>query len=73
MRLKITVKTKSSKHELQHIKENEYIAYIHAPPIDGKANKELIELLSEYFDTAKSKISIISGKESKHKIIKINP
>ncbi|MDD5731619.1 MAG: DUF167 domain-containing protein [Patescibacteria group bacterium] len=42
-----------------------------APPIEGKANKELINILSEHFDVPKSKISILSGEKSRNKIVEI--
>ena len=32
-----------------------------AKPVDGEANKALIEFLAEYFDTAKKNIQILSG------------
>jgi uncharacterized protein (TIGR00251 family) len=44
---------------------------ITAPPVEGKANKKCIAYLAKYFDVAKSKIEIISGKTSKNKLIKI--
>jgi len=44
---------------------------ISAPPIEGKANKELINILSEHFKVSKSKISIISGDKSRNKVIEI--
>lgn len=42
-----------------------------APPVDGKANKELIKFLSEVLDVPKSKIEIIAGKTSRDKLISI--
>lgn len=42
-----------------------------APPIEGRANKELIKILSDYFSVSKSKISIVSGEKSKNKIVEI--
>jgi len=44
---------------------------ITAPPVEGKANKKCIAYLAKYFDVAKSRIEIISGKTSKIKLIKI--
>lgn len=41
---------------------------ISAPPVDGKANKAVIEFLSEYFDVPKSKIELKSGLTSKNKL-----
>ncbi len=46
--------------------------YLTAVPIKGRANKELIELLSEKLNVARSKISIIRGEKNKEKIIEVN-
>ena len=47
---------------------DEYIRIkISAPPIENKANKELISFLSDILDINKSKIKIISGEKSKLK------
>jgi len=40
---------------------------IRAAPVDGKANKELIETLSDRFDLPKSAIEILGGDTSKTK------
>jgi uncharacterized protein len=37
----------------------------------GKANKRLLEILSEYFNVPKSKISIVSGAKSRDKIVEV--
>jgi uncharacterized protein len=42
-----------------------------APPLEGKANKELINILSEHFKVPKSKISILHGEKSRNKIVEI--
>lgn len=53
-------------------KENDYLkAYISSPAIEGKANKALVELLSEYFRVKKEKISIIKGLNSSRKSVEI--
>ena len=44
---------------------------ISAPPIENKANKELIEFCSDLFDVNKSKLKIVSGDKSKLKKILI--
>jgi len=43
-----------------------------APPINGRANIELIELLSNYYQVHKNKIQITKGLTSRQKIIKIS-
>jgi len=44
---------------------------VNAPPVEGKANKELIRFLSEHFHTAKSNIKILQGETSRDKIVEI--
>ncbi len=45
---------------------------ITSPPVDGKANKTLIEFLSKTFKVPKSSFEIIKGETSKEKTILIN-
>jgi hypothetical protein len=42
---------------------------IAAPPVEGKANKELIEFLSEVLGVSKSRITIEKGTTSRRKLI----
>ncbi len=49
---------------------NEYVRIkISSPPLENRANKELISFCSNLFDINKSQISIISGEKSKLKKI----
>lgn len=43
-----------------------------APPVEGKANKALIQLLSKTIGIPKSDIEIISGERSSEKILRIS-
>lgn len=46
--------------------------YLTAIPVNNKANKKLIELLSKELKISKSNIKIIKGEKNKEKIIAIN-
>jgi hypothetical protein len=64
----IKISPNSKKNEI--IKENESIKIkITAQPIDGKANKAVIEYLSKNFKIPKTSIEIIKGETSKEKTI----
>lgn len=43
-----------------------------APPVDGEANKQLIELLAEYYDVPKSCVTLVKGEKSKKKLVRID-
>lgn len=61
----------SARRNLLKKEEGFYKVYLSAAPVEGKANKALIEFLSEYFGVAKSRIEIIKGLKSRHKTIRI--
>ncbi|MDH4028392.1 MAG: DUF167 domain-containing protein [Nitrospirota bacterium] len=42
-----------------------------SPPVEGRANKELIEVLAKEFGIPKKDIEIISGESSKRKIVRL--
>ena len=46
--------------------------YVKSPAVDGKANKMLIEVLSDFFKVKKRDITIIRGVKSREKIVEIN-
>ncbi len=45
--------------------------YVHAPPLEGKANIAIQEALSKYFKVKKYQIHLVSGITSKQKIFDI--
>lgn len=70
-RIKVKVKTRSSKNELKQISENSFEAKVTAMPEKGKANKKVIELIAEHFKTAKSNVVLISGESYREKVFKV--
>ncbi len=66
---KIKISPNSKKNEIIKT-ETETKIKITAQPIDGKANKCLIEFLSKHFKIPKTSIQIVKGETSKEKTIK---
>lgn len=48
-----------------------WLARLKAPPVDGKANKELIALVASHFGCAKSAVEIRSGASGRLKLVRI--
>ncbi len=64
----IKISPNSKKNEI--IKDGDIIKIkITAQPIDGKANKAVIEFLSKHFKNPKTSIKIVKGETSKEKTI----
>jgi len=43
-----------------------------APPVDGKANAELIALVAKHFGVPQTAISVISGRSARLKLVRIS-
>ena len=70
MRITVKVRTNKSSQKINFNKDlGIYEIDLKSNPIKGKANKELISLLKDYFK--KRDVKIVSGKLSKTKIIEI--
>lgn len=72
--MKIIVKAKPGSREdkIEKVDEANYIVYVMAPPIDGKANAAIIKLLADHFDISQSLVEIISGHMARTKVVEIN-
>lgn len=42
-----------------------------APPVDGKANQPVMEFFADWFEIARSQVTITSGETSRNKLIRI--
>ena len=45
--------------------------HVNAPAVEGKANKALIDILSEFLKVKKNRLKIVKGEQSRLKQIKI--
>ncbi|MFA5055011.1 MAG: DUF167 domain-containing protein [Dehalococcoidia bacterium] len=69
--LTIQVHPNAKRNEVLGFEEGILRLKIAAPPVEGKANKELISFLSKTLGTRKSGITIDRGETSKVKIVTI--
>jgi uncharacterized protein (TIGR00251 family) len=69
--LDVKVVPNSRKNMVEGIKNNRLVIRINAQPEKGKANKELIKLLSREYHISKSSVRIIHGMTSKYKTIEL--
>ncbi|MBS9390619.1 MAG: DUF167 domain-containing protein [Dolichospermum sp. WA123] len=72
MQKRVKVKPNSKQQKIEELADSSLIVYLKSPPVDGKANEELIKLLAKKFDVSKSSIRIKSGTTSRQKVIEID-
>ena len=71
MKIAVRVKANARRNEVQRLAERSYLVTVSAPPVDGKANEKVIELLAEHFGKPKRCFTILRGETSKEKLIDI--
>jgi len=73
MFINVKVITNAAKNEIIKKTKNDLIIKLTTAPEKGKANRKLLQLLSDYFDIPKLNIHIVKGKYNAKKIINITP
>ena len=70
--IEVKVEPRSSRKQITGIMDNTILKVkLTAPPVEGSANEQLIELLSESTGVKKSQIRILRGHSSKRKLVGI--
>ena len=70
-KIEIRMKPNSKEQKIRQINDNLYEVCVKSKAEKGKANKELLKLLSENFNVHQNQIRILKGLKSRNKIIKI--
>ena len=69
--LQVKVKPRARTSELVQSADGTWVARIKSPPVDGKANEELIALVAHEFGCAKAAVTIKTGAASRTKIVRV--
>lgn len=70
MRINVKAKPNSSENKVEKIDDLNFVVSVKDPPVQGRANRAIIKLLSEYFHTPN--VRIVLGHMSRQKIIEIS-
>ncbi len=65
--IKLFIQAKAKKSQFLGIHDGRLKLAISAPPIEGKANREVIAFMASYFGVRKNQVKIISGERSRRK------
>jgi uncharacterized protein len=69
--LRVKVKPNARTSSLQQLQDGTWKAQLKSPPVDGKANEELVELVAEHFHCRKSAVLIKAGGSGRVKSLKV--
>ncbi|SPQ01512.1 conserved hypothetical protein [Candidatus Sulfobium mesophilum] len=69
--IEVKVDPRSSRKGVSGIMDNILKVKLTAPPVEGEANEQLIEVISELTGVRKSDIRIVRGRSSRRKVVEI--
>ena len=72
VRLSVRVQPRATRSEIVGVHGDALKVRLAAPPVDGAANEELVQLFSRTFAVARRSVRILAGEHSRSKIVEID-
>ena len=69
--IEVKVKPNSRVSRLEQVEGGVWLAQLKSPPVDGKANEELLALVALHFGCRKSAVSLKTGASARIKLVRI--
>ena len=69
--IRVKVKPSARVSRLEETEPGVWLAQLKSPPVDGKANQELIALVARAFGCPRTAVSIRSGASGRMKLVRI--
>ncbi|MCC6528330.1 MAG: DUF167 domain-containing protein [Polyangiaceae bacterium] len=71
VRLAVVVSPRSSRSAVTGVREGALAVALHAPPVEGAANEELVALLARLCGVPKRAVRVVSGATGRRKLVDI--
>ena len=68
----VRVQPRARKSAVTGVHDNALKIGLSAPPLEGRANAALIELLADLLQVSRSRISILTGEQSRQKVVRVS-
>lgn len=69
--IQVKVKPNARASQLEQLADGTWLAQLKAPPVDGKANAELVRLVARHFGLRKAQVTIRSGASGRMKLVQL--
>ena len=71
MLIQVKVKPNARASAFSRAEDGSYLAQLRSPPVDGKANEELVALVAGHFRVAKAAVEIRRGASGRTKLVSV--
>src|SRR5690349_11196515 len=69
--IRVHVAPRASRNKVLGVHDGALKVALTAPPVEGAANKALVEFMAKMLGVPKSAVSIVSGETSRHKVVEV--
>jgi len=69
--LQVKVKPRARDSSLARAADGTWVARLKSPPVDGKANEELVALIAEHFGVRRAAVVIKAGASGRMKLVQV--
>ena len=69
--LQVKVKPNARQSKIRQLSDGTWQAELKSPPVEGRANDELLTLVARHFGLPKSKVAVKSGASGRIKLVRI--
>jgi len=70
--IQVRVKPNARESLLEVQSDGTWLARVKAPPVDGKANEELVALIARHLKLRRSQVSVKAGASGRTKLVQID-
>ena len=71
MKISVRVKPGAREEKVEEIGEGQFAVWVREPPIEGRANRAVMDALARHWGVASSRVFIVSGHASRQKVVEI--
>jgi uncharacterized protein len=72
VRIAVRVATRAARAGIADMRDGDLLVRLNAPPVEGAANAELIEVIANALGVSKRSVSIAAGEQSRRKIVHVS-
>jgi uncharacterized protein (TIGR00251 family) len=69
--IRVHVAPRASRNKVLGVHDGALKVALTAPPVEGAANRALVEFMTKIVGVPKSAVSILSGEASRHKVVEV--
>jgi uncharacterized protein (TIGR00251 family) len=71
VKLAVRVIPNARRTEFSGRRDGELVLRLNAPAVEGKANKAAVEFIAKSFSVARSRVRLIAGEKTRHKVFEL--